>query len=336
MFGPTVAEIWGQYAPWGEVNLSSWRAVKLPAWRRHLEPAFGCLPWADVTPVALDKYVRQRLTEPVLGTHRGKRLTAPATVNNEISALKALFTWAVKRRLIDHSPLAGYEVLPMEDSRDFFVPEADFLGLLANSPPIARWFLVLAFETGMRMGEMRLLEPHEIDWQARIIHLEPSRTKGRKGRRRSKDIPLSELAMEILRDARDRYELTRRLAVGKTIRFLFHSERHPEAAISKSALWRWLDAARKKTGIKGPRGQAVWWHSLRKSFASIMAGEGHAKSIYVLMDILGHTSKASHDKYTRLTPAHRDALREAVDARREQPGVASAAEILRLVRTEKG
>lgn len=324
-FGPTLAELWGQYREWGEVNIASWRAVKVTAWRCHLAPALGDLPWQEVTPARIDAYVRRRLAEKVTGR---ARITAPGTVQNEIVALKACFSWSVKRKLIRENPIAGYESLSVEDTRDFFIPEADFLSLLRHMSPIGRTLLVLGWETGMRRDEMRLLQPHEIDWKRQVIALPARRVKGKK---KGREIPLSELAAQVLRDAVDRFEAEARMRPEIEMRFVFFG-RHHSRPIGRTAVWSWLAKARRAAGVKGPRGQAVWWHSLRKSFASIMAGEGHARSIYVLMDLLGHTSKKSHDLYTKITPSHRDALREAITSRRNASDVTSASEILRLVR----
>lgn len=295
----TFAELWASYEPWGRENIGSWRNVHAIQGRRHLIPFWGALAWPDCGFSRADEYVKKRRGEK---SANGGRPIANATINRELATVKALFNWALRRPElgVKHNPIARYEDLPETSDRRFHLTEADFVKLLEHARPLLRLMLILAFETGMRRDEFRLLQWQEVNLPVGIIALPAHRTKAR----RARDVPLSDLAIQVLNQAK---------IPGSP--WVFPSPNGtPPKAVPKSTLGQWFVAARESAGVKGPRQQEVWVHTLRKSSVTLKAIAG--MDLQMNMDMHGHTSKEVHDEYRHLTPEYLEQARLALNRRR--------------------
>jgi integrase len=108
-------------------------------------------------------------------TYRSERLAAlvaPATINLEITVLRAMLRWGASagERKIDSSPLARFPPLPNDhpkEGRAFSDDEVD--RLLTSSPQPWRdiWYCYLV--TGLRKRELIDLLFTDIDWDNREI-----------------------------------------------------------------------------------------------------------------------------------------------------------------------
>lgn len=184
--GPTVAEIWRQYEPWGKANRRHWRAGQQVHWT-HLGPWWGGRHVAELTLTDADLYRAARAAE-------GGNVST--TRNHEMSSLRACFFWALKRGLIAKNPLAGMEHEKEPKGRSDFLDEAGFQRLCRSAPnPLARMAFVLAFDTGMRRGELLALEWPSVDLEARIIRLGDGDVKNGTGR----IVPLTDRVCDVLR-----------------------------------------------------------------------------------------------------------------------------------------
>ncbi len=295
----TFTEIWKHYEVWGSENLGAWRNVQAIQARRHLLPFWGARPWPECGYTAADEYVRMRKAAK---SASGGRTISPATINRELATPKAMFNWALRRPElgVKHNPLARYPDLAETSDRKFSLSEEDFVALIEHSRPVLRLMLIFALETGMRRDEWRLLEWSEVDLAMGIVRLSAERTKAR----RARDVPLSDLAIQVLNQAR---------IPGSSWVFPSPTSGDPKP-IPKSTLGQWFDQARKDAGVTGPRSQAVWIHTIRKTSVTekLMAGLDLQKN----MDMHGHTSKEIHDEYRVLTPEYMQATRDALNRRR--------------------
>lgn len=293
----TFADIWKIYSVWGAANIPSWRFAH-KSQQKHLLSYWAERPWEKCGYSAADEYVARRKAQ--FSVHH-KTPVKPATINRELATVKAMFNWALRRPElgVKHNPLARYEILSEINDRDFHMTEADLVRLLGHCRPLLRLMLILAFETGMRREEFRSLSWPEVDMDTGVIRLAADRTKGK---RRAKVIPLSDIAIRVLRTARI-----------PGVLLVFPSPNDAEKPVGKTTLGRWFQDARTKAGITGPRGQNVWIHTLRKSSITLNAVAG--MDLQANMDMHGHTSKKVHDTYRVLTPEYLQNTREALNRR---------------------
>jgi integrase len=304
----TFAEIWPRYEDWGETNLDGWKAVQGVHGPKHLLPYWGHRPWADCGYTAADAYIVHRRT---VDLNDNGSVPANATLNREMATVKAMLNWCLQRPElgVKHNPLARYPDLPESEVRKFVISEEEFVRIVEHARPLLRLMLIFALETGMRRDEFRNLEWTEIDLANGWIDLPAAREKTRKGRR----IALSDMALQILERAR---------VPGSPWVFPSPTSRVPKP-VPKSTLGQWLDDARTVAGVKGPKGQNVWFHTFRKTSVveKLLAGMDLQRN----MDLHGHTDKRTHDQYRILVPEYIQQTREALNRRRVGPKPAEPA-----------
>ena len=115
------------------------------------------------------------------GRHR-----SPATVNRYLSALSALFTWALARGWVEHHPVRG--IAPLEEGgvRVRFLNDDECDRLLESCLQCGgsnlQALVTLAISTGARRGELLALRWSDIDLQKRRV------TMGDVGEGRSRDV----------------------------------------------------------------------------------------------------------------------------------------------------
>ncbi|KAA0088801.1 site-specific integrase [Paraburkholderia sp. T12-10] len=163
--------------------------------------------------------------------------------------------------------------------------EADALvlaaGRFARRPHLPN-FVKLALHTGCRKNELLKLEWSRIDFERRVLQLEPQNTKN--GKRRV--VPLNDEAVSTL------------LAQREWVRCYAPKSRWVFAVASGNrltTLQKGFRAACDRAGIENFR-----VHDLRHTFASwlVMAGV----SLYVVKDLLGHSSITVTERYAHLAP----------------------------------
>ncbi len=138
---------------------------------KHLEKFWPALtPVTAVTELRLDDYRRHRLGEGA----------ALQTVKNELSALRAGFNLAIKKKLIATAPT--FELPKIHNAREGFFEDGDLALVLNDLPEYARRIITFLRITGWREGEALDLTWDRVDWERQGIHLSERHTKGKKGR----------------------------------------------------------------------------------------------------------------------------------------------------------
>ncbi len=311
-----VHELWKRYADeYGERHIDSWEDNNALHWKKQIGPFFGDLFWYECTRSKASEYRKKRSLERARVT--GKIITA-STRNREISTIKSCMEWAHNEGLIPENPLRGERYEKEVNDRDFHISEEDFWKIVRCSRPILKLMMVLWFETGCRRDEIRALEWSEVELSKdpglpNVIKLPPEKTKAGSLR----VIPLSDLAVQAL-------GLVPRHIPSK---FVFpNPSTNDGKPVPASTVWYWFREARKQAGIKGPRGQRIWIHSLRKSFGSLMSmgrvdesGQvvGHMPTD-MLGDIAGWRNEAVKAKYRSMSPMHRLAATQIMNSRRPE------------------
>lgn len=278
-----------EYLAWAQVNLrtgSTFHARRL----KPLLEAFGTYRLSAMTPFLIEQYKQARAQEArAHPTRRGKpkdlpegrprEPIRPATVNRELSVLSAMLTKAVEWGRLAVHPMRGGKVkkLPVEQNRERVLTDEEESRLLKASPPEIRDAIILALETGMRLGEICSLTPATADLARGEISL--AQTKNTKPRR----LPLTPAARAVLHlrtQGRPPDERIFPLAEGK----------RP---------WR-LDTAFGRACAKATI-TGLRFHDLRHTFATRLVTGG--ADLITVMTLLGHSDLRMTARYAHPTGA---------------------------------
>lgn len=177
--------------------------------------------------------------------------------------------------------------LGVSASRVRWISRQEAEGLISAASTFARRphlpnFVKLALHTGCRKNELLKLEWSRVDFERRVLQLEPENTKNRKRR----VVPLNDEAAETL------------LAQREWVRCYAPNARGVFAVASGDRLatiQKGFRAACERAGIDNFR-----IHDLRHTFASwlVMAGV----PLYTVKDLLGHSSITVTERYAHLAP----------------------------------
>ena len=155
-----------------------------------------------------------------------------------------------------------------------------------------RTMIMLAYSTGMRRNEIKLIKPGHIDserMQVRVVH-----GKGKKDR----FTILSPKALELLRFY---YQLH------KPSTFLFEPTRRKDTTLSGTTLNNIVKQAAKRAGIK----KDISFHTLRHSFATHMLENGI--NIRIIQQFLGHISIKTTSIYLHIARIDPSMVRSPLD-----------------------
>ncbi len=122
-----------------------------------------------------------------------QRGRAPATVNRYLAQLRHMINWAIDRGLMERTPFLGtsrgIRMLRENNHRYRRLQSDEEAKLLrvASGDPLMRARIIVALDTGMRRGEMLLVQNKYVLWPERLIRVLAPNAKSRKERR----IPIS-------------------------------------------------------------------------------------------------------------------------------------------------
>ncbi len=116
-------------------------------------PEIGSCMAARITPARLDRYVASRSSSGVKNT----------TIHRELSDIRAVLRWAVKRKLIATNPMDGFEMPKRDDARIQPPTKKEFEAIIACAAPHLQRAMLLSYYTGLRPGKEELLS---LKWEA--------------------------------------------------------------------------------------------------------------------------------------------------------------------------
>lgn len=234
---------------------------------------------------------------------------APATIRNELAALRRAFTLAAQAGKVPARPhIPSIEV---RNTRAGFFEQEAFDDVLRRLPDNLQPVMEFAYLTGWRKSEMLSLRWSQVDFRAGEVRLEPGTTKNDEGR----TFPFSVLPPlgDLLRRQRERTTDVEK-ATGRIIPWVFH---HGGGKPWKDYYGSWR-AACEAAGVPG---QFV--HDFRRTAVRRLERAGVPRS--VAMKLTGHKTEAVYRRYAIVAPADLRAgvakLAEALAAEREQPAV---------------
>jgi integrase len=189
------------------------------------------------------------------------------SVNHYHASLKAIISWAKKKRLyFGENPAWGVEMAKVPTARVRFLYPVEEKRL---TPVVARmtrlWpYYVIALHTGMRLGEISAIRVQDI-----VLHPQPAIFVPNSKTKRSRYVPLHGLALEVvmqrLKGREDRPDMRLLEAVHQTTVSLWFNDACREANVADFS-----------------------FHCLRHTFAGHMLGKGTA--IYIVAKMLGHST----------------------------------------------
>ena len=217
-----------------------------------------------------------------------KKPLTPATLNRYQTALAAVITWAIKKRIAPKGyvhPVRSVERRPEDNERTRFLSDDECRRLLdackASTWPRLYVLVLMALTTGARKGELSGLTWADVDLERAEAHV--GRTKNGDPR----VLPLVPAVVE---------ELQKYKAGASS--FVFRSPRSPERVFAFEP--RFHEALR-TARIKG-----ATFHTLRHSAASTLARNG--ATLLEIADILGHRQLQMTKRYSHLATSHKAAL----------------------------
>lgn len=231
----------------------------------------------------------------------GGRGCSPATVNRYRALLGVLFREAVGRGFAFENPVAQVKQRPEELRPVPYLSPEDFARILAALPEAHRPAAVLAFETGLRRGELAALSWRDVDLRRGLLTVRRSKN------RTPREIPLTPRAREVLEGIRDG-----RASVPLA---------GPDLVLV--GLGQGSGADRLSTAFGEAAGRAGFaglrFHDLRHGFASALAAA--AVPIPHVGQLLGHKSIRTTMRYAAHSPADASwqAIRRLAESRGETP-----------------
>lgn len=167
----------------------------LIAERRHVRiliAYFKNYSLADISPMTIERFKRERLATPVRG---GSKPRKPASVNRELAALSRICSMAVANEMLQANPCSKVKRLREDNIRTRYLTNAEEEQLMAAiTEPFERLrpVIIFALNTGMRQGEVASLTWPQVDWQRNLIAV----TNTKNGVDRT--IPMGETVKEVL------------------------------------------------------------------------------------------------------------------------------------------
>jgi len=239
---------------------------------RTLSSLFPNTALTAITPRHVEAFKAHRL-----------KLVKPASVNQELRAMKAAFNTAIRWKLIRENPAVEVRQANVPQEPKAFLTPQDFQKLLGTiKENWLREVVLLAAATGMRRGEVLNLRWSDVDLERRylIVRTTPS-YKTKSGRMRT--IPLNDIALTVLRPKTPAHELVFTLN-------------------DRPILGNWVQHLFKRYVRKAGLDDRLHFHSLRHTTASWLVQSG--STLYEVQQLLGHASSKVTEIYSHLQPEH--------------------------------
>ena len=272
----------GTYLEWAKINKKSWRHDRFRV--RPLIAAFKGKKLAEVSPIAIEKYKRDRLN---FITRLGTTLSA-TSVNRELELLSRIFSLAFDIGTVETNPCARVRKLRIDNQRNRYLSadeESRLIAQLIDRRAHLKPLVVVALGTGLRRGELSTLQWKHVDFARGVILV----TKTKTGKDRT--IPMSsEVRSELLEQ---------RKASKSDYVFAGNKPGRPLVEIKRTFRGACDDA-----GLKDFR-----FHDLRHTFATRLGDNGC--NVTTIAALMGHSNIQMSARYTH---AGDDAKRHAVES----------------------
>ena len=242
-------------------NKRSWRRdiVSLHA----LTPRFRGLPLSKITPFSIEGYKLKRKEEVEI-----------STVNRELGLLKNMFTKAIDWGFASENPVKRVKFFNEENrKRSRTLTQDEVNSLLENSRTPLKETILIALNTGMRIGEIMALRWEDVHFEEGYLFIRDSKSG------RSRKVPINRVATDALL-------ILQKRAKGRDFVFPNHST----GTFTKYPRKAFLSAC-ERAGIEG-----LWIHDLRHQAASNLVQAG--VDLHTVSKILGHSTIKLTERYS--------------------------------------
>lgn len=260
---PQFSEFAKDYLEYSKANKRSWiRDVSI---LKSLTPFFKMLRLNGITCKHVENYKVKR-----------QEKLSPGGINRELACLKHMFTMAIKWGYTEKNPVKEVKMLKEKEKIIRVLSYENEKKLIENAGAHIKPILILALNTGMRIGEILNLTWDRMDMAYGIITVDD--TKG--GEVRS--IPINSSLIEVLR------------TLEKHGKYVFSKENGDRYGSIKTA----FNAAKRRAGITNLR-----IHDLRHTFASRLVLNG--VDLVTVKELLGHKDISTTMRYSHTNPGHK-------------------------------
>lgn len=243
----------------------------------HIRTYFALSKANQITPLDVDNFrVRMKATE---SEKTGKPFSG-STVNRMVSLARRIFYLGMDEGIIKSNPFARRGMF-REEPKGQYIKDEDFWRIHALVPEYLQPIILVAYLTGMRLGEIAELQWDRVDLTESYIDLTPDDTKTDEPRRIYLD------SIEILKDVF--VDAAEKRAPGQDLVFT----RSDGSPIPRTYHRKLLIKACCEVGVDPFR-----LHDLRHTFNTNMTKAGVDRT--VIMKLTGHTTLEMFLRYSHL------------------------------------
>ena len=224
---------------------------------------------------------------------RGIAGFAPATINREMACMKHLYTVAIKWGKTTRNPVKDVKLFKESNSRTRYLEFEETERLIGSCEAYLRDIVIIAVNTGMRMGEIFNLQWEHIDLKRKIIYLMETKNGD------MREIPMNDRVAGTLFN----------IVQNADIPYIFHNKQgKPFTSVKKSFA----------TALRRSRISNFRFHDLRHTFASHLAIKGI--DLNTIRELLGHKSMRMTLRYAHLNQEHKQQAVNVLGENRLQNG----------------
>jgi integrase len=240
---------------------------------RALQGTFGQQRLADISPLDIERYKRQRQGAGVSGV----------TINRELAFLKNLFNKAVEWGKVAENPVKKVRLYREDNARTRFLSDEEETSLLACCGPQLQPLVITALHTGFRASELRSLTWADVDFRRGVVTVRAGYAKNGEAR----SVPMNQVLTITLKAVK---------LQGIEGEGVFCNRQGKAYRSFRTAFER----AVRKAGITD-----FTFHDLRHTFASrlVMAGV----DLPTVKELLGHKDITMTLRYSHLSSDHKQA-----------------------------
>lgn len=268
------------FAEYADIYLENYAKINKRSWNtdvsylKSLNGSLGSLFLDEIGPLQIEKYKARRLKDGV----------TKSTVNRCLAVLRKMLTLAVEWGHLEKDAVPKIKFFPEKDNlKERILTDDEEQRLLASASPTLRSIVIIAVNTGMRLGEILGLRWDQIDFTGQRIRVE--RTKSGKIRHIEINTPLLQ-------------ELVRLKSLDGRSPYVFLSDVTGKPLTTVKTAFKGACRRAKKDpkdkddpGIVGLR-----FHDLRHTFASRLNLAG--ADPVTIMELMGHSSLKMTERYT--------------------------------------
>ncbi len=255
-----------------KVNNRSWETFDL----KHiiiLKRFFAGRLLQEITPHLIEQFKAERA-----------KSVKPATINRSLAILKSIFNKALAwKKFSAANPVREVKLYKENNQRLRFLEKEEIGRLLMSCDGYIKPLVIVALNTGMRLGELKQLTWREVDYKRETIYL--SKTKNGQAR----EVPMNEFVKTALVQ----------IPKHPDSQYVFCKQDGKPLGDIRKTFW----TALRKSGIK-----EFHFHDLRHTFASHLVMSGH--DLNTVRELLGHKTIQMTLRYAHLSPKHK---KHAVD-----------------------